>query len=283
MKRVKLIAILVASVSLFAQEQAGAISGQILGMDGQPAAGVRVAIVSPDANGKIESDILAGITITDETGHYRIEKVAPGRYGIAAGAVSAPTFYPGTATASGAYLLTVERGSTTTNLDFALVTPTVPMPGSQLTFDPALRAQAIVQLNQQLALPSQAIAGRVVVDGPIVSAFLPNLKLTFSRIIGTTPNVLVPPGGRAGISSYSIYSISTDVKLDGTFRLELKPQPYRISVGRADNKPLEGFIVKSITLGSTDLLKEELKVNGPVTGEIVITLLPVPVNRPIKL
>lgn len=283
MTRLTVIAILVAGVSLFAQDQTGAIEGRVLGMDGKPAAGVRVAIVSPDANGKIESDILAGITTTDETGHYRIENVPPGRYGIVAGAVSSPTFYPGTANASGARMLTVVRGSTTTGLDFALVTPTVPMPGSQLTFDPSLRAQAIVQLNQQLTLPGQTIQGRVVVEGPLISTFLPILKLTFSRIVGTTPATLIPPFGTAGVFSYSIYSVSTDVKPDGSFKLELKALPYRISVARADNKALEGFMVKSITLGSTDLMKEELKVSGPVSSEIVITLMPVPINRPLKL
>jgi hypothetical protein len=65
--------------------------------------------------------------------------------------------------------------------------------------------------------------------------------------------------------------------------LELKMLPYRISVGRADGKRLEGFAVKSITLGSTDITKQELNVNGAVSGEIVITLQSVPLSGPIKL
>ena len=271
MKRLPLIVLFIANIALFAQADTGAITGRVLGMDGLPAAGVRVAIAAPDASGKIASNILAGITTTDETGHYRIENIPPGRYGIVAGAVAAPTFYPGTATVSGANVVAVERGSTLSVLDFVLVTPSAPQPGSQNTFTPAMQAQAIVQMNQQLALPAQLIIGRVIVDGPIISEFLPNLKVTFSRMAGNSSG--------AGV----LYSNSTDVKLDGSFRLELKPMPYKISVGRADKKPLKGFVLKSITLGSIDLMKQDLNVNGAVSGEIVITLQPIPMSGPIKL
>src|SRR5580765_7476916 len=113
-------------IALLAQADTGAITGRVLGMDGLPAAGVRVALASPDANGKITSEILTGITVTDDTGHYRIENIPAGRYGIIAGAVAAPTFYPGTANSTGANLVTVQRGTTVVYLDFSLVTPTAP-------------------------------------------------------------------------------------------------------------------------------------------------------------
>jgi hypothetical protein len=276
MKKLLLLALLV-------QGDTGAITGRVLGMNGLPAAGVRVALASPDANGKITSEILTGITVTDETGHYRIENIPPGRYGVVAGAVAAPTFYPGTANSSGARVLTVERGSTTAGLDFALATSSAPQP-----FSPqdqinnwSLQTQILVQLNQQLALPGKVFVGRVVVDGPLISAFLPILKITFARMAGGSSSTANPGTRIAG--SGIVYSVSTDVKLDNSFRLELKPMPYRIFVGRADNKPLVGFVVKSITLGTTDLLKEELKADGPITGEIVITLQPIPMSGPIKL
>jgi len=274
MKRVALIVFFVANIALFAQADTGAITGRVVGMNGRPAAGVRVALTSPDANGKITSDILTRLTVTDETGQYRIDNIPPGRYGIVAGAVTAPTFYPGTANSSEANVTTVLRGTTTSGLDFALATATVPIPGAQNTVDAPLQAQIIAQLNQQLALPGQVFVGRVVIDGPVISSFLPNLKVTFSRMAGTSTG---NPG--SGV----VYSVSTEVKLDQSFRLELKPLPYRISVARADNRRLEGFVVKSITLGTTDLLKEELKADGPVTGEIVITLQPIPMAGPIKL
>lgn len=282
MKRLLLIALFVANASLFAQGDTGTITGRVLGMDGQPAAGVRVAVVLPDPNGKIASDTLAGITTTDDTGHYRIENIPPGRYGIVAGAVAAPTFYPGSANVSGAGLVSVERGSTKAGMDFTLATATAPQPGSQNAFTPAMRAQAIAQMNLQLALPAQVITGRVVVDGPIVSAFLPKLKITILGFVGPSAPVALPGGGMS-ITANAMYSTSTDVKTDGSFRLELRPMAYRFLVGRADNKPLEGFTVKSITLGSTDITNKELNVNGTVSGEVVITLLPIPLAGPIKL
>jgi hypothetical protein len=276
MKKLPLIVLFIANLGLLAQGNTGAITGRILGMDGLPAAGVRVAIASPDANGKIASDILAGITTTDESG-------PPGRYGVVAGAVATPTFYPGTSNASVAGLVSVERGSTKAGMDFALATPSAPQPGSQNTVTPAMLAQAIAQLNQQLALPGQVITGRVVVDGPLVSTFLPNLRVTFSRIVGASTATVLPGGGWMSNRGNVLYSVSTNVKLDGSFKMELKPLPYRISVGRADGKRLDGFAVKSIALGSTDITKQELNVNGAVSGEIVITLQSIPLAGPIKL
>jgi hypothetical protein len=168
-------------------------------------------------------------------------------------------------------------------MDFALATPSAPQPGSQNTVTPAMLAQAIAQLNQQLALPGQVITGRVVVDGPLVSTFLPNLRVTFSRIVGASTATVLPGGGWMSNRGNVLYSVSTNVKLDGSFKMELKPLPYRISVGRADGKRLDGFAVKSIALGSTDITKQELNVNGAVSGEIVITLQSIPLAGPIKL
>ena len=268
MKRFPLIAIFVANLALFAQGDTGAITGRVIGMDGRPAAGVRVALASPDANGKITSDILTGLTVTDETGRYRIDDIPPGRYGVVAGAVAAPTFYPGTTSISGASVVSVERGITMSGLDFSIATTSMPQPGSQNVFTPVG--------------PSQVVIGKVVIDGPAISSFLPNLKVTFLGTVGPSTTTALP-GGRTSISANAFYIYSTDVKLDGNFRLELKALTYRITVARADGKRLEGFIVKSMTLGTIDLLKEELKADKPVTGEIIITLQPIPMSGPIKL
>ena len=268
MKTLPLVVLLTVSISLFAQEQTGAITGRVTGMDGRPAAGVRVALASPDANGKITSDILSGLTVTDETGRYRIDDIPPGRYGVVAGAVAAPTFYPGTTSISGASVVSVEPGMTMSGLDFSLATTSLPQPGSQNVFTPAG--------------PSQVVIGKVVVDGPVISTFLPNLKVTFLGTVGPSTTTALP-GGTTSISANAFYIYSTNVKLDGNFRLELKAMPYRITVARADGKRLEGFVVKSITLGTIDLLKEDLKMDKPVTGEIIITLQPVPMSGPIKL
>jgi hypothetical protein len=224
-----------------------------------------VALASPNANGEITSDTLAGITTTDETGRYSIDSVPPGRYGIIAGAVSSPTYYPGTANGSLATILTVARGSTTTGMDFRLVTSAQTERGS-----------IIILQNQQNAQHSQTVLGGVVLDGPLISAFLPNLKINFTRIMETSNSAAVFVTGVPGFVSWAA------VKPDGSFKLDLEPAGYKISVARADNKPLEGFVLKSITLGSIDLLRERAVVNAANPGEILITLTPVQVNRPLK-
>ncbi|HET9132026.1 MAG TPA: hypothetical protein VFO86_13810, partial [Terriglobia bacterium] len=107
-------------------------------------------------------------------------------------------------------------------------------------------------------------------------------KVTFLKA-DPLPNTFAAQGNEAGIALNTSSSLSTEVKWDNTFRLALKSMSYRISVGRADNKPLTGFVVKSITVGTIDLLKQEFKTDKPVTGEVIITLQPVPLSNPIKL
>ena len=281
MKKLTLIVIFAVKLTLLSQADTGTVTGRVLDMNGLPAANVRVALASPNTEGKITADILSGFTVTDETGHYRIENIPPGRYAIVAGAVASPTFYPGTATPSGASLLNVERGSTTAELNFALVFA-APQPGRQSAANPSLQPRSGVQLSQVLTVTDQIIAGRIVIEGPVISSFLPLLKVTFFKA-DPLPNTFAAQGNGVGSVLNTSSSLSTEVKWDNTFRLALKSMPYRISVGRADNKPLTGFVVKSMTLGTINLLKQDLKTNTPVTSEIIITLQPVPSSNPIKL
>jgi hypothetical protein len=73
--------------------------------------------------GRITPDALVGITTTDNAGRYRIENVEPGRYGLIAGAVGAPTYYPGTDQANEARVLSLASGTATTGMDFTLAAP----------------------------------------------------------------------------------------------------------------------------------------------------------------
>jgi hypothetical protein len=50
---------------------------------------------------------------------------------------------------------------------------------------------------------------------------------------------------------------------------------YIVSVEEANGAPLEGYVVKSIRMGSIDLMNEKLKLTGSASGEIVITLTPI--------
>ena len=101
----------------------GSITGTIRLSGGGPAAGMRVAaMVVPGvrlvANGASE---LAAITQTDSNGRYQLDGIPPGRYFIVAGAVSSPTFFPGTLVQNAASIVTVTRDARTlTGIDIAL-------------------------------------------------------------------------------------------------------------------------------------------------------------------
>lgn len=125
MKRTLFVVILLACSALQAQAQTAVVTGQVRSSDGTPAAGIRVALASMNERGQITPEVLARITTTDDAGRYRIEEIAPGRYGLIAGAVSSPTYYPGTAVAAEARVLSVVSGTTTTGVDFTLAAPLV--------------------------------------------------------------------------------------------------------------------------------------------------------------
>src|SRR5262245_23086211 len=75
----------------------GSVTGTIRLPGGGPAAGVRVMAVVVPGIGRTTTDlsIVTSITQTDGNGRYQLEDLPPGRYFIAAGPISAPTFHPG--------------------------------------------------------------------------------------------------------------------------------------------------------------------------------------------
>jgi hypothetical protein len=123
MKRFLSVVTLVAYGALQAHAQTAVVTGQVRERDGQPAVQTRVALAAMNEKGHITPDVLVGLTTTDGTGRYRIEDVEPGRYGLIAGTVVSPTYYPGTAEAFEAKVLSIASGTTLTGLDFTLAAP----------------------------------------------------------------------------------------------------------------------------------------------------------------
>src|SRR5262245_8565863 len=92
------------------------VAGRIVGLDGNPAAQMRVAAaVVNQTLGKTEE--LASLTLTDADGRYRLENLPPGRYRIVAGPLSEPTYFPGASNASGATVLTLAAGVRVAEID----------------------------------------------------------------------------------------------------------------------------------------------------------------------
>jgi hypothetical protein len=104
---------------------AGVVTGVVRGANGMPASGVRVyAIGVRDSLEALRTGTapLEGLTQTDASGRYRLE-VAPGRYYIASGSVTSPTFYAGTANAADARVVTVASGGVVAAIDFSSFVP----------------------------------------------------------------------------------------------------------------------------------------------------------------
>src|SRR5262245_62123355 len=106
------------------QAQTGAVTGMLRFATGQPAVGVRVAATSPPDRATGRKASLVSQTITDDSGHYRLEDIPPGRYYLQAGAVDSPTYYPGVQAIDDAKSLLIGAGAPIENIDFNLSLPT---------------------------------------------------------------------------------------------------------------------------------------------------------------
>jgi Carboxypeptidase regulatory-like domain len=236
----------------------GAIAGEIRLPDGTPAAGVRVSAMAVPAAGAAANGItvLDRITETDPSGRYRLESVPPGEYYILAGAIDAPTYYPGASDLSRARTITVTSGSNSEGMDFRIPRMPVQSPGPGT---PIVRGY---------------ISGRVVTDnGRRFPLFLPSLYI----FVENGPKTMVGADG-VKIRGTGTFG-ATLVSKDGTFRLFLANGEYRISLITSLGEPLtsaDGYYVKSITSDGTDLLKEKLKIKPSTVQTVTITLAAAP-------
>jgi len=243
------------------QAGGGIVSGTLRLPDGKPAVGVRVAAMVPPAPGISPGNAseLAALGKTDGAGHYRLEDVPAGRYYIVAGRVDAPTYYPGVPGIAGATALSVTAGSALTEIDFVIAAASARPP--DLT-DPFQQYFSTLWPTVNTNPPVQA-SGRIVMD-----ASSPDKKLPAWVTLNTSNNVNlnVSVGGMTLITSGS-YAIKSTVAQDGSFSINLQPGESTISVHGLP----EGYAVKSITSGSTDLLRRPVNVQMGM-AEIVIVL-----------
>lgn len=113
------ILVIALSTTLDAQVQSGTIAGRLLNSDGTPAVGV---LMNAQQDGGGMMGFFPGIR-TDGAGRFRLT-VGTGRYRIAAGLMEyGPTYYPGTASAGEATIVTVAANTVQGNIDFTLTKP----------------------------------------------------------------------------------------------------------------------------------------------------------------
>ncbi len=240
------------SAFTYAQERAGTVSGQILDLDGMPARGIRVALAVINDAGQITSDTLFSIVTTDESGRYRFEQIVPGRYGVIAGAVDSPTYFPGTSSNTSAAPIDVVGGRTVDNINFNLVTSVASVAREQFQF-----VGPLIQISGQIIAESGNLPPAVAREFiPSFSGFAPAVS-SVSAALG-----LVSSGGSSSVNADGTFTFSGYAGGEYTVRVD------RFAMSRPDND----YYVKAISFGAIDLLKIPLKTNGAVQDEIRVTL-----------
>jgi hypothetical protein len=242
--------VLLVSLSAFSQGR-GVVSGQIRLPDGTPAAGVRVSAMAVPRDRQNDATRLENMVETDSEGRYQLNNVTPGRYYIVAGALAFPTYHPGTATINGATILTIEPGSNAIAVDFILASTPAPPP-PVIGVRPVLTGKVVMENGD----PPPFFLGTLYVygaDRPIASEFGED-----GRKIRRTGTAAAVPVGR-----------------DGAFLLPLQNGEHSISLINALGDPLspvDGYYVKSMTFGTTDILGRKFRVSPNSRPSITITL-----------
>jgi TonB family protein len=264
--------------------QMGIVTGRLM-KNGQPAANIRVsAMAIPEAGVSItEVSSLASVVLTDSDGRYRLENIPPGRYYVTAGFLDVPTYYPGVASIGSAKAVSVEPGVTTTGIDFttavsagatvsgrviyppgqsvplnqkvSLVGSQRPAPESFVKPDGSFEVQRVRPGNYTLRVPP--LATTVIVGDADISGV--EIEVPYN-VAGT---VVVENGGP--LPSLSLSFTSTKVGAEpqnmtlsaaGAFSSQLTPGDYRLAVSGIPT----GYSLKSVTVGTLDLLTNPLKV-----------------------
>jgi hypothetical protein len=240
-----------------ARTQSGVVTGVVRLPDGKAAVGVRVAaLVAPDpGRNQGNGSELAAISQTDETGRYHLEDVPAGRYYIVAGRVDSPTYYRGVPGIAGASALSVTAGATLVDIDIVISAESSRAPS------PAGIVWTLRNLNLDIRVTA---TGRIAIDANSIGAKMPE-GITLTARQGAGPRVA---NELAVMNLGSSYSRQSSVAPDGTFTVTLQPGESTLSV---EGLP-EGYSVKSITSGSTDLRTHRLNVQTGM-AEIVIVVI----------
>jgi hypothetical protein len=276
----------------------GGLAGQ-LRTGGAPAVAIRVvAVPAPTATVRpsegqeyYSTQNPVSTTLTDSQGRYRLTDVPPGRYFIMAGS----TYYPSTVNPDAATVVTVAAGSTTDNLDFALLGQLGGKVSGRVTPKPDSPGQmkAVISgggLDGFLEVPVSADGafefGRVptgpyLIDlyptPPGMAAFrvrvgdkdVTGLELVRPPTHMVTGRIVVQNGPlpRALLEFHTLQShVSVKINSDGTFSTPLHSASHRVELAGMPG----GYSIASVRVGSQTV--PQLVVGSADVSGVVITV-----------
>ena len=281
----------------------GTVKGRIVARDGKPEANIRVMAIEAEER---PGNPIVTLASTDADGVYRLEKVPPGQYIIAAGFVERPSYYPGVAARSDSRIVSVPAGATVENIDFANVT-SFKVQGRITVLDKEqLRAGRgtkvrLMQENGQAQFTEIDADGRfefshvspghhgamvnpgvmmVPVHVEVADRDIRELELVVPTTKKVSGRIVLEGEGRAPPGFQFSYDASNPVVArNNTFAsVNLRDQSYQITlpVGRLGTviplAPAGNFLIKSFTYGTLDLLKEPLTISASDNVELRVVL-----------
>jgi len=228
-------------------ELPGVVTGQVRTVDGAVSSGVRVAVMAVSESGSTPAPERIRVGQTNDEGRYRLENIPAGRYYVIAGSVDVPTYFPGTPNAADATIVSIKSGAVIEYIDFARFAP----------------ARTLPEPTKATVVNTGSVSG--------LQSTIPIANVTGQLLLETGAEIQDAESlGEIVVSAASdLNNVSTTVvKFDsrGRFAHGLGFGEYRFRFGVLS----EEYVVRSMTSGTADLMKDTLKVRGdaPVSVEI---------------
>jgi hypothetical protein len=282
----------------------GVVSGQLQTKEGTPAAAIRIsALPAPppnirpsDGQNYYAATAPASTAMTDAQGRYRLANLAPGRYFIIASVFGYPTFYPATASADGATVITIGADAPVVDrINFTVLMPPGGRISGRVSTPPAANSQekAIlsgIALGELLETPVGADGsfsfGHLPKGSYLVSLFptppgMPSrafqvgetdirIELVRPTLRTVSGRIVAPPAVLrrvlVGFSTERSYVTAT-ADADGSFSAQVQPARHRIELGGVP----PGYSLTSAHLGTQDV-SQGLVVGGDDISGLVITV-----------
>ena len=285
------------------------VSGQVQSPAGAAAQAVRVsAIPAPppgirgsDGSQYYDNPAPVSMTLTDEQGRYKLERIPAGRYYIVAGFLGQATFYPQTTDAEKAEVVTIAADTTTNDINIKMLLPVGGRVGGRVTpASPNVQERAVLSGTRLAEILEVPISREGTFDfGHVPSGtYLLNLFPTYPGMASqafrvgdndvaslqfTRPELHTVSGKLVvenGPLPYALLAFSTDrdyvaapIAQDLTFRVQLPTGRHLVELG---GMPV-GYAISSVRSGAQEV------TTGLTIGNSDITNLVITVSTPRNL